>query len=114
MRNNFEILLHSFLWEAIVSSTGMDRVILSFTMSIQHFLCPQWHHPFSKVPRRMVLKRLSWHVTCLNHSRRGLKNKNKNENLDEVGGINEKGNFRQQVQHTKLYSDTLGLKRRNV
>ena len=36
-------------------------------MSIQHFLGQPLRLPPSKVPRRMVLERLSWRVTCLDH-----------------------------------------------
>ena len=39
------IFFQSFLWEAIVSSSGMGKDILSLTLSIQHFLCWPQHHP---------------------------------------------------------------------
>ena len=62
-----EILFQSFLQEALVSSPGIGRDVHSLKLSIQHFLS-QPHRPRSKVPWSMVLERLSWHVTCLNHA----------------------------------------------
>ena len=50
-----EILFQSFLQEALVSSSGMGRVVRSLMLSIQHFL----RRPPSKVSERMVLERLS-------------------------------------------------------
>ena len=61
-RNPLPVLL-----EATVTSSGMGRDVHSLTLSFQHFLCQPWHCPPSKVPWRMVLERLLWHVTCLNH-----------------------------------------------
>ena len=60
-----EILFQSSPWEAIVSSSSMGRDVHSLTLSSQHFLCRPWHHPPPKVPRRMVLERLSWHLICI-------------------------------------------------
>ena len=57
-----------FLQEALVSSSSMGSDVHSLTLSIQHFLCRQRRRPPSKVPRRMVLERLSWRVTCPNHA----------------------------------------------
>ena len=48
-----------------MSSSGMAREVHSFMFSIQHFLCQPRRRPPSKVPRRMVLERLSWRGTCL-------------------------------------------------
>ena len=63
-----ETLFQSFLQEALVTSSGMGRDVCSLMLSIQHFFTqPQRHQP-PKVPSRVVLKRLSWHVTCLNHA----------------------------------------------
>ena len=45
-----EIILQSFLQEAIVNSSGMGREVHSLTLSIQHFLCPPWCRSPSKVP----------------------------------------------------------------
>ena len=39
-----------------------------FFDSFQHFLCRPRRHPPSKVPRRMLMERLSWRVTCPNHA----------------------------------------------
>ena len=63
-----EILFQSFLQKALVSSSGMGRDVHSLTLSIQHFLCRTRRCPPSKFPRRMVLERLSWNVTCPNNS----------------------------------------------
>ena len=42
-----EILKQSFLREAIVSSSGMDRDVHSLMLSVQHFLCrPRRRQPF--------------------------------------------------------------------
>ena len=54
--------------EALVSSSGMGRGVHSLMLSIQHFLHWPRCHPPSKIPWRMVLERLSWRVTCLNHA----------------------------------------------
>ena len=63
-----EILIQSFLQEALVSSSGMGRDVHSLVLSILHFLCrPRRRLPF-KVSRRMVRERLSWRVTCPNQS----------------------------------------------
>ena len=45
-----QILLHSFLQEAHVSSSGMGRVVHSLMLSIQHFLCRPRRRPPSKMP----------------------------------------------------------------
>ena len=46
-----EILFQSFLQQALVSSSGMGRVVHSLMLSIQHFLCrPRTRRPPSKVP----------------------------------------------------------------
>ena len=63
-----EILFQSFLQEALRSSSGMGRDVHSFMLSIDRFLCRLRRRPHSKVPWRMVLERLSWRVTCLNHA----------------------------------------------
>ena len=52
------------LQKALVSSSGMARDVQSLILSIQHFL----FRPRTKVPRRMVSERLSWHVTCPIHA----------------------------------------------
>ena len=45
-----QTLFQSLLWEAIMSSSRMNRVISSLTgLSIQHFLCQPRYHPPSKV-----------------------------------------------------------------
>ena len=59
-----EILFQSFLLEALVSSPGMGRDVHSLMLSMQHFLCRPRRRPPSKVPRRMILERLSSSVTC--------------------------------------------------
>ena len=46
----------------------MGRDVSSLMLSIQHFLCWPRCCPPSKVPWRMVLERLSWRVTCPNHT----------------------------------------------
>ena len=63
-----EVLFQPFLQEALVSSFGMGRDVHSLMLSIQHFLCRPRRCPSSKVPRRMVLERLPWRVTCPNHA----------------------------------------------
>ena len=64
-----ETLFQSFLQEAVMSSSGMGRgYILSLMLAIQHFLSRPQRRPPSKVPRRMVLERLSWRVTWPNHA----------------------------------------------
>ena len=40
-----EILFKSFQQEAIVSTSGMGRVVHSLLLSIQHFLCPPRRRP---------------------------------------------------------------------
>ena len=60
--------LLSFLLEALVSYSSMGGDVHSLILSIQHFLCWPQHRPSSKVRWRMVLERLSWHVTCPNHA----------------------------------------------
>ena len=66
--NSAEIVFQSFLQKALVSSSGMSKDVHSLMLSIQHFLCWPLCHPSSRVPSRMVLERLSWHVTCPNHA----------------------------------------------
>ena len=61
------ILFQSFLWEAIVSSSDMRRWCPLFDVVHPHFLCWPQHRPSSKMPRDIVYKRLSRHVTCPNH-----------------------------------------------
>ena len=63
-----EIPFRSLLQEALVSGAGMGRDVHSLMLSIQHFFCRPRCRPPSKVPRRMVLERLSWCVTCPNHA----------------------------------------------
>ena len=63
-----EILFQCFLQEALVSSSGMGRYVRSLAFSIRHFLCRPRRRPPSKVPRRMVLERLSWCVSFPNHT----------------------------------------------
>ena len=63
-----EILFRSFLQEAIVSDSGMGKDVHSLMLSFQHFFCRSRRHPPSKVPRTMVLKTLSWRVTCANRA----------------------------------------------
>ena len=60
--------LRSFLQEAIVSDSGMGKDVHSLMLSFQHFFCRSRRHPPSKVPRTMVLKTLSWRVTCANRA----------------------------------------------
>ena len=55
-----EIRFQSFLQEAVVSSSIMGRDDRSWMLPIQHFVCrSRCRLPF-KMPRRMVLKRLSF------------------------------------------------------
>ena len=63
-----EILFQSFMQEAFVGSFGLGRNVHSLMLSIQHFLCLSRRRPPSKVPWRMVLETLFWHVTCPNHA----------------------------------------------
>ena len=56
------------LQEALISSSCMGRNVHSLILSIQHFLCQPRRRPSSKVPRRMVMERLSWRVACPNHA----------------------------------------------
>ena len=60
-----KILFQSFVQEAIVSSSGMDRDVHSLMLSIQHFLRRPRRRAPCKVPFRMVLERLLWHVTYM-------------------------------------------------
>ena len=46
----------------------MGRAVHFLMLSIKHFLCRPRHHPPPKVPCRMVLDRLLWRVTCLDHT----------------------------------------------
>ena len=62
--NQAEILFQSFLREVAVSSSGMGGDVHSSMLSIQHFLCPSWCHPPSKVTWGMVLERLSSVTAC--------------------------------------------------
>ena len=63
-----EILFQSFLQEAIVSRSDMDRDVQSLMLSIRHFLCRPRRRPPSKVPLGMILERLSYRVTCPNYA----------------------------------------------
>ena len=63
-----QIFFPSFLLEAPVSCSGMGWDVHSVVLSIQHFLCWPQCHPSSEVPWRMVLERLSRHVTYPNHA----------------------------------------------
>ena len=63
-----ELLVQSFLQEALLSSSGRGKYVHSLMLSIQHFLCRRRRRPPSKVPRRMVSDRLSSIVTCPNHA----------------------------------------------
>ena len=63
-----EILLQSFLQEALLSSSGMGRDVHFFMLSIQHFLCRPGRRPPTKMRWRMVLEMLSWRVTCPKHA----------------------------------------------
>ena len=63
-----ETLFQAFLQEALVSSSDMGRDVHFLMLSIQHFLCRPRRRPPCNVPRRMVLERLSWCVTCPNHA----------------------------------------------
>ena len=54
--NSADILLQSFLWEAIISSSGMGRDVHSLVLSIHHFLVWKQCRQPSKVPWRMVLE----------------------------------------------------------
>ena len=45
-----EILFQSFLWEALVSSSGMGRDVHTLMLSIQHLLCQPQRCPSSTVP----------------------------------------------------------------
>ena len=67
-----EILLQSFLLEAPVSSSCMNRAVQSLMLSVQHFLCLPRRCPPSQVPCRMVSERLSWRETCSNHASPGM------------------------------------------
>ena len=67
MDNSAEILFHSFLQEADVSTSGMSRDVHSLMLSIEHFLCQPWCCPPFKVSDRMVLDRPSRCMTRLNH-----------------------------------------------
>ena len=63
-----EIFFQYFLQKAPVSSSGMGRDVHSLMLFIQVFPCRPRRRPPSKVPWRMVLERLSWHVTCTSHT----------------------------------------------
>ena len=63
-----KILFRYFLWEALVNSFGRGRDVHSLMLLIQHFLCQPGCHPPFKLPQRMSLEKLSWHVTCPNHA----------------------------------------------
>ena len=45
-----EILLQTFLRDALVSSSGMGGYFHSLMFSVQHFLCRTRHRPPSQVP----------------------------------------------------------------
>ena len=51
-----------------MSSSCMGRDVHSLMLFIQCFLCWSWRRPPSKVPCRMGLERLPWHVTFSNHA----------------------------------------------
>ena len=59
-----EIIFPSMMLESIVSNSGSGRDVHPLTLSIQHFLCRPRRRPPSKVPRWMVLERLSRRVPC--------------------------------------------------
>ena len=61
-----------FLQEAIVSSSGTGRDVCSLMLSIQHFLCRPRRRTPLKAPWRLILERLTWRVTCLNHANEPL------------------------------------------
>ena len=65
--NPTEILSLSFVLEVIKSSSWLNGDSHSKVLFIQHFLCRTQHRPPSKVPWKMVLEKLSWHVACSNH-----------------------------------------------
>ena len=56
-----------FCRRPLVSSSGMGRDVHSL-MLFQHFLCQPRRRLPSMVSWRMVLERLSWHVTCASHT----------------------------------------------
>ena len=58
----------SFLQQAAVSNSTKGRDVHSLMLSSQHFLCQQQWYPSSRVPWRIVLERLLWPITCLNHA----------------------------------------------
>ena len=65
--NSAKIRFQSFLWEAMVSSSGMGWDVHSWMLSIQHFLSWPQYYPTSNFPCSMALERLSWCVTSPNH-----------------------------------------------
>ena len=61
-----EVLFLSFLRKAIVSRSGKRRLLLDVVYLV--FPLPTTvRHPSSKMPRGMLLERLSWCMTCPNH-----------------------------------------------
>ena len=63
-----EILFQSFLQEAPVSSSGKSRDVHSLMLFIQHLPCRLRRQQPSRMPRRMLLERLSLRVTCPNYA----------------------------------------------
>lgn len=57
--NSAEILFQSFLREAMVSSSGVDRDLHSLTLSTQQFLCRSRRHSLPGVTWGMLVERLS-------------------------------------------------------
>ena len=70
--NSAKILFRSCLQGALVNSSGMGRDVQSLMLSIQHFLCRPRHSPHSKVPRTMVLEKLSWRICKISNWLREL------------------------------------------
>ena len=62
-----EILFQTVLREAIISSSDIGRDVHSLMWSIQRFFCRPGRRPSSEVHCRMVLEKLSWHMTCPKH-----------------------------------------------
>ena len=67
MDDSADILFQSFLQEALLNSSGMGRDVHSLMLSIYDFFCRPRRYPPSKLPRGMVLEKLSWRVTYPNH-----------------------------------------------
>ena len=58
-----EIFYQSLLWEAIVNSSSTDIA----TSTLWRYQSSNSSADHSNVPRKMVLERLAWRVTCPNH-----------------------------------------------